>query len=630
MYNLKSILSFLPGFIFLGLAMFALYATVDLFEIYSSGTFSDEDILFFQDRLYWAVIATGLSGFVLTVVHAFRLTELKALHSEKRQALLDFQARLAALEMARDGILILDQKRNIVYTNRSLCQILGVDEDLSGNRVGQSWSNLFAPDDFDIINEDILPVLEEDGFWVGEFPIYHDDGSVVYTDMSLTGVEDVGLVATLQDVTYRQHAEQEKKELEDQFHQAQKMEAIGRLAGGIAHDFNNILASMNGYAEFLVDDLDDETEQHGFAKNILQAGLQARSLVDKMLAFSRKDAEEFDRVNIVSIVEETLSMLDATLSKSIDLDHECSVFSAYIHANSTQISQLLMNLCVNAQDAMEGENGRLSVHVDVVESFGPSEDFVQDDLPNQGELPAVNITDLGDRSTSLVLGCVAKDMPYVKVSVTDTGGGMPRAVMEHIFEPFFTTKAVDKGTGLGLATSHGVIVSHQACMIINSALMKGTTFDLYFPLLECDVIEVPEFEETVVDIDQARRKQKRILLVEDQEDVRVMMVKMLNRIGYNAICAVSGRDGLEVVRDDLGKYDLIITDQNMPEMTGLEMIQHLHREYPDLPFIMLSGYSEKKIQEIVSEHPAIKGVLKKPVSKQVLTEHIDEILSIAA
>lgn len=630
MYASRSILSYLPGFVFLAVSMFALYSVVDLVEVYKARPVSAFRIKYAEDRLYWVVIALGLAGFVLTIVHAFQFTELRAMHLEKKQALSDFQVRLAALEMAKDGILILDKKYNISFINQALFEVLGFGSQPKEGFLGQNWSVLFSDDAFDILNEDIMPDLDSHGFWIGEFPIYRDDGSVVYTDMSLTRVTDIGLIATLQDVTYRQHAEQEKKELQDQFYQAQKMEAIGRLAGGIAHDFNNILASMNGYAEFLIDDLDDETEQHGFAKNILQAGLQARSLVDKMLAFSRKDIEEFDRINIVSIVDETLSMLDATLSKSIELDHGCSVLNAYLQGNSTQISQLLMNLCVNAQDAMEDGNGRLGVHVDIVQSAEAPGVRIQAGLPSTEDFPPVSITDSGEHCTTLVLGHLAEDQSYVKISVQDTGGGIPRTVMEHIFEPFFTTKSVDKGTGLGLATSHGVIVSHQACMVVNSTVMKGTVFDLYFPLLDYDVIETPQLDDVVVDFDVARRKKRRILLVEDQEDVRVMMLKMINRIGYDAICAVSGKDGLDVVRDDLGKYDLIITDQNMPEMTGLEMIECLHREFPELPFIMLSGYSEAKIQEIVNEHPAIKSVLKKPVSKQVLAEHIDDILSVAA
>ncbi len=624
----KTFFNYLPGLVVLVLAMLALYAAVGLFDAYEAEGIRNDHRVMLENRLYWAVIAIGLAGFVLTVVHASKLSELKILHEEKRLALQDFQGRLAALEMARDGILILDEASHVIFLNRSLCLILGVDEGSKDGLVGQHWSNLFSVDDYEVIDEDIVPELEGCGFWIGEFPIYGADGTVVYTEMSLTQVPDVGLVATLQDISYRQKAEDEKKILQDQFYQAQKMEAIGRLAGGIAHDFNNILASMNGYAEFLIDDVDQESPQHGFAKNIVLAGMQARCLVDKMLSFSRIDSKEFESMDVVAAAEETLSMLRATLSKSIDLRYDCDVVSAHIHGNSTQISQLLMNLCVNAQDAMD-ENGRLSVSVEVLTSgdatlaFDPS--VVKDHLPSPEDIPLVSMSESGERACHLILGHVVSDQAYVKICVEDSGSGMSRSIMEHIFEPFFTTKPVDKGTGLGLATSHNLVASHQGCMVINSALMQGTVFELYFPLLDFEVVAVPEFEDNVIDLDIEARKKLRILLVEDQEDVRVMTLQMLSRIGYDAISAVSGRDGLEVVREDLGRFDLVITDHNMPEMTGLEMIECLHREFPDLPFIMLSGYSEEKIKGIIDNHPAILHVLKKPVSKQALSEYVDGI-----
>lgn len=645
----KVFINYLPGLVVLLLSMIALYSAVsfiDAHNIYDSKisalnqdnlnsapiTALRDNMAQKQDLLYWAVLAMGFSGFILSVLHARRLLELKAMHDLKQQDLNAFKSRIAALEAARDGILILNAEKEIVYFNSSLCTILDIELGEKHTLCGQSWSVLFSEDDFEVIVDDILPELEEMDFWVGEFPIYKDDGSVIYTELSITLVDDGGIVATVMDVTYRIHAEEEKKVLQEQFFQAQKMEAIGRLAGGIAHDFNNILASMNGYAEFLIEDLDKDSDQRAFAKNILQAGMQARSLVNKMLAFSRKDDEVFEEVDILASIEETLAMLNSTLSKTVDLHHESTVFSAFIKGNPTQISQLLMNLSVNAQDAMEDAHGRLSITLDTIlaEETGLSGEFFTDKLLAPNETPFLKITDEGGGRSQLVIGQLLKGQDYAKVRVEDSGCGMPKAVLEHIFDPFFTTKSVGKGTGLGLATVHGVIASHQGCMVIRSTIAKGTSFDLYFPLIKCEVIETPSFEAEHYSVLERDRNKKRILLVEDQEDVRVMMLKMLNRIGYQAISAVSGRDGLEVVREDNGRYDLIITDHNMPEMTGLEMVRFVSQEYPEMPFVVLSGHAEKELEDQISKHPAIKASLKKPVSKEVLSQNIDYILGLVA
>ncbi len=206
---------------------------------------------------------------------------------------------------------------------------------------------------------------------------------------------------------------------------------------------------------------------------------------------------------------------------------------------------------------------------------------------------------------------------------------MSRVIMEHIFEPFFTTKPVDKGTGLGLATVHGVIVSHKGAMVIESKLGSGTCFDLYFPLSEdVAIIGVKPNENDFKQGEMPERKN--ILLVEDQENVRDMVITMLERMGYDVSFAVSGLDGLDIVREAPDKFDLVITDHNMPKMTGLEMVQQIHIDLPELPFILLSGYSEDKLQDIINDHPAIKMVVRKPVSGDILGKKIQAVIGMDA
>jgi signal transduction histidine kinase len=456
-------------------------------------------------------------------------------------------------------------------------------------------------------------------------PISHKDGVIVHAELSLAQLPGGGFIGTARDVTAQHLAAIEKAQLQEQFYQAQKMEAVGRLAGGIAHDFNNILAAINGYAEFLVEDLEPENPSRQFAVNILQAGQQARSLVDQILAFSRRKTMETERMDIVQPLLESLSMLEASLPKSIDVMTDIQLEHVSVRGNATQISQVIMNLCVNAKDAMAEDKGelRLSLKRADIDDYRPFDivgtepqaDEVESNLP-------IRIEDVSSGRSRLFLGNFTEGMDYVCLNITDTGSGMSRAIMERIFEPFFTTKPVEQGTGLGLATVHGVLTVHKGVMIIDSTIGQGTSFEIFLPMIKEEegspVVDLPDMDDG--------SGSGRVLLVEDQPHVADMLVNMLERLGYDAHVCKTGLEALDVLREAPGAWDLVITDQNMPKMTGLELVVQAHFDFPDLPFILLSGYSEDKLQEIMQKHPAIKAILRKPVSKSVLGRTIRAVL----
>ena len=579
--------------------------------------------------LYWSVITMGLSGFLLVLLNIDKIRKLGVANEEKNSTLSVLKNRLEALELARDGVLIMDHDDRVRYLNKSLCSISAIDSDEKEMLVGGTWDDVFSSSDTEVIREDILPELNELGFWFGEFPMYRDDNSILYTEMSFTRLPDGGLIGTIQDITEKHRAECERKEMEGQFHQAQKLEAIGRLAGGVAHDFNNILAAMNGYAEFLIDDLDPKSEQYRFADNIYQAGIQARDLVDQMLTFSRRGDQETECFDLVESMADVASMLRATMPKTIEFGDNSALPYAPISGNTTQISQLIMNLCVNAQDAMVDEHGTLKIDIEGVCANDvelETEGIKLDALPDARNAPFLHIEDVSASKTRLILGHLAKNKNYAKLSIEDTGCGMSRVILEHVFEPFFTTKPVDKGTGLGLATVHGVVISHQAMMVIESQIGKGTCFDIYFPLSQDAVLENSDDPPISQAEKQNSLKDRNILVVEDQEAVRVMVVQVLERLGLNVKIASSGLEGLEVIRNNPEYFDVVITDYNMPKMTGLEMVQQACIDYPDLPFIILSGYSQEKISELIADHPSVKQILRKPVSKGLLSECIEDVL----
>ncbi len=417
--------------------------------------------------------------------------------------------------------------------------------------------------------------------------------------------------------------EKEKNALQEQLFQAQKLEAIGRLAGGIAHDFNNILAAMNGYAEFLTDDLDETSPQHGFAQNILKAGVQARHLIEQVLAFSRRDGDEVQTLNLKTPIDETVTMLKASLPKSVDLKVDIQETGSFITGNPTALSQGIMNLCVNAKDAMENEKGTLQIGLyNVTPDVFAGWDLA-DTLPDPKEALLLNIEDVKKNHTKLTLSRLAKDQGYVCLSVSDNGSGMPRVVLEHIFEPFFTTKDVNKGTGLGMAMVHGLIATHRGAMVVNTIVGKGTRFDLYFPVVSTLENQV----EAAIEIKEQKSGGGTVLVVDDQPEVRHMLTTMIERMGYDVEACENGFDAIEILREHPTYFDVVITDHNMPKMTGLELAQEVSLTNPDIPFIVVTGYALESFKEMMRDHNSIRHILNKPVDRYKLGDALNEIVS---
>lgn len=645
--NLVGNLYFLPGFIILIMAGIAMHAALDVMDdsekilghllstamsrpdLYLPPDLVDlKQLRFEHTKFHIAVIALGLMAFLLYIIAIKKMTALKRLNEENKKYMDVLQNQLAAIEAAGDGIGIVDDKGRLTFMNQALKDIHGIAPENVPAFIGQDWIKLYNDKGQRQITQTVMPLLEKSGTWEGSSPIERKDGSVIMTELSLRMLEDGSLIGTVRDVSERQKAEERRKELEQQFHQAQKMEAIGRLAGGIAHDFNNVLAAINGYAEFLTEDLEDDTPQKNYAHNILKAGQQARKVVDQILAFSRQKQTGKEAFDMLEPLHETVEMLKASLPKTIELRKDLGADHTLIEGNATQISQAIMNLCLNAKDAIDDvshERGVISLGLHNVraEDILPGR-FLADELLSPSTTPPLSIEDMPGGLVRLRVGAIARGHHYICLRVSDTGSGMSRTIMEHIFEPFFTTKAVDKGTGLGLAMVHGVISSHQGAMVVESVLGKGTAFNLYFPLSENAMAQsLQDFSSS----QQAAKGSGQILVVEDQDEIRDVLLEMLHRLGYSAQPCPSALKALEILRQNPAQFDLVLTDQNMPTMTGLELVQQVHFTSPDLPFILVSGYSLEKLQDIVQEHPAIKATLRKPVTREQLAAKIQEVLA---
>jgi PAS domain S-box-containing protein len=383
-----------------------------------------------------------------------------------------------------------------------------------------------------------------------------------------------------------------RKELEEQLRQSQKMEAIGLLAGGIAHDFNNLLTTILGYSELIEAEEGLSVMAEEGVREIKHASRSAAALIQQLLAFSRKQTLNPEVLHLHDRIEQTKNMLSRLIGENIILETEIRGDTFPIYADPGQVEQVLINLTVNAKDAMP-EGGRLSIRAENVH------------IPDSK----------GSNKPNLAPG------DYVVISVSDTGHGIPEEIADHIFDPFFSTKSLGRGTGLGLSTVYGIVTQSQGTVKVRSEPGAGATFEVYFPAVkdpepqvssQSSATELPGGSET-------------ILLVEDEDTLRRMAGQALTRLGYSVIQAANGREALEIIRSvDGTDIDVVLTDVIMPEMGGRELAGAIRRDYPNIKILLMSGYAD--LQTFGSGRE--EGFLKKPFSAAELSTSVREILDL--
>ena len=397
-------------------------------------------------------------------------------------------------------------------------------------------------------------------------------------------------VCSLIDITERKKAAEEKKRLEDQLTQAQKMESIGTLAGGIAHDFNNILTAIIGYSELALDDVSDPEKAKTEIREVIKAGDRAKNLVSQILTFSRKTETTYSPLELPTLIKESLKMLRSVIPATIEIRRGI-IKSGLVMVDPTQIHQLMMNLCTNAAHAMDETGGVLSVSL--------HKDNIDAEIASDLEV---------------------SPGPYLRLTVSDTGHGMTPEVMERIFEPYFTTKELGRGTGLGLSVVHGIVKSHGGAIICKSASGEGTTFDIYLPEL---VLETKAPESTKEE--SLPRGTERILYIDDEPALANLAEKMLSKLGYDVTTLTSSLEALNIFKSRADKFDLVITDMTMPGMTGDTLAQKLMEIRPDIPVILCTGYSEHVSGE-GAKKIGIRKFVMKPLEMKVLAKAIRKVL----
>ena len=467
--------------------------------------------------------------------------------------------------------------------------MLNHDED---SLIGQDARAIYPDDEeYERAGRALFPSVEESRTNEIETRLIRKDGTIIdcYLRACPQDPQDPskGQLVTVSDIS-------EYKRLEAQLQQAQKMEAIGTLAGGIAHDFNNILGAIIGYAELAKMKAPKESAVVADLNQVIKSGNRAADLVHQILTVSRRHKKERQPMQLKYIVKDALKMLRATLPSTIEIKDVSGKDAGVINADPTQMHQVIMNICTNAGHAMQENGGVLEVGIGKVQ---------------------VGAEDSGSRYFDLPSGS------YLRLTVSDTGHGIPRHVMDKIFDPYFTTKDTGEGTGLGLSVAQGIVKAHGGTITVYSEPGKETTFHVYLPLILMEEREEKEPEGPLP------TGSERILFIDDEHALIEIGSQMLERLGYEVVTRQGSVEALELFRAEPDKFDLVITDMTMPHMTGDKLARELMKIRPDIPVILCTGHS-KLVSEAKAKDMGIRAFVMKPILKRTLAEAVRKALDI--
>jgi len=521
-------------------------------------------------------------------------TELDRLQFEEK-----LSQAAAVFKNSDEGIMVTDVGNSIVAINDAFTRITGYSEQ---DVLGRNPRILRSDREPGSHYKTMWHAIDNIGQWQGDVWNRRKDGSEFPCRLRITTVKDennfvINYVGVFSDTSDALAAQKKQRELELQLIQAQKMEALGQLTGGIAHDFNNILASILGYTDLAknLKPVRDDKKLEGYLEQVYLAGERARDLIAQMLTFSRRSTSgEMAPVPLVPIIKEASKMLRPMLAKSISLDVVSDVRpDQSVNSDAIQLHQLIVNLCVNARDAI-GEKGKIRISID-----------------NQT---------LNDKLCSSCHQIFSGE--YVRVAVKDDGSGMEPEVVSQIFEPFFTTKDIGRGTGMGLSTVHGIVHNHRGHIHVWSRPGEGTEFEIFFPAISGKASSESKIEEVRQEIDGHNR---RIMVVDDEESIATLIQEQLSNYNFEVTCFNDGATALANFLRDVNQFDLVITDQAMPNLLGSEMAGQMLKLRPDLPIILCTGYHDPA-QTSNLESLKLSAHLTKPVSTAILLETVSTAL----
>ena len=491
-------------------------------------------------------------------------------------------------ETSLDGIIVLDGKGRILTYNRRFIDMWGI----SGNLISRGYGNYILakirnkfsdPSSFLSQVKHFTENPGEKGFQ----EIRLANGSIFecYSSPMKAGDEKfIGRVWYFRDIT-------KSKNLESQLNQARKMEAIGTLAGGIAHDFNNILGIILGNADLTKISLKSGEQAESFIDEIRLACYRAKKMVEQILVFSRKSDQEFLPISINKVVNESVKLIRSTIPSTISVSTNLPEKENIITGDATQISQVILNLCVNSAYAMRDTGGALDI----------------------------SITDFDADNRAMIHYYDLQEGNYVEIKVSDTGHGIHSDILNRIFDPYFTTKGVGEGSGMGLAVVHGIVTGHNGKIRVESALGKGTVVRMVFPI----VYEQPKEEKKPVEA--LFRGNERLLIADDESSITLLLTHLFERLGYVVTTRNDPDEVFKVFKNNPKGFDLVITDMTMPHMTGIDLTRKIKDIRPDLPVILCTGYSEL-IDENKALEYGISRFIMKPLTMYNIAETVREVL----
>ncbi|MFC1557135.1 PAS domain S-box protein [candidate division KSB1 bacterium] len=518
------------------------------------------------------------------------LTERKKFESDLKQK--DRQIK-NIVEHSNEIFYVHDKNHNLTYISPQCEQIMGYTPE----EMMVKWTELATDNQVNEIGFELTEKALKTGEKQSAYPleIKRKDGIIAWIEIDESPLKNedgivIGMVGAARDITERKKAEEEKKLLEKQLLHSQKMESVGRLAGGVAHDFNNILSVIMGYADLLRLQFTDSTKNEGKAAGaIFRNTLRAKTLVSQLLGFSRRGKYNPEPVSINTLIKDSVNVSEIIFEMKIEVIYD---FEENIHlceVDKNQMDQVLTNLIINAKDAMPS-GGRILFKT---ENVSLDKGFTK-------IIPQLNSGN------------------YVKTSISDSGIGIPEEIKDNIFEPFFTTKGAGEGTGLGLATVYGIIKNHQGHIDACSKPGKGTTFTFYLPVSETGVIDNDEAAAIV-------KGDKTILVVDDEEDLREMLMAQLESLGYKVILACDGIEAVGIFEKQKDKIDLVLLDMIMPKMDGKDTFIALKKINPHVKVLLISGYSQdERVTGVLND--GVIDFIQKPLELTVLSKAINKAL----
>lgn len=507
------------------------------------------------------------------------------------------QLQAAALDSAANGILITDRDGLIEWVNQAFTELTGYSrQEVEGQHISILESGKHGEHFYEGLWHTILDCRN----WRGELVNRRRDGSEYIEEQSITSVrradgEISHFIVIQQDVTERVHAAREREDLQRQLQQAHKMEALGQLTGGIAHDFNNILGAIIGYTDLALERFapGGEGKLGEYLNQVYRAALRARDLIAQMLAYSRGGGSSTQVLPMEPVVREVIKMLRSAMPATMEFHTEFTSDTSMVSIDPVQLHQVIMNLCINARDAMEG-HGRMDVCIAPVR-----------------DLRAI---------------CASCHHPvegdFVQLEIRDTGTGIAADVLPRLFEPYFTTKPVGSGTGMGLPVVHGILHEHGGHLLVDTAIGEGSCFRLLLPALAA--MEVREESRESVATTQVQGN-GHVLVVDDEPRLVAYYAELLEAQGYRVTGVTDGREALRYFQASPGDIDLVITDQTMPEITGASLVRQLLELRPDLPVILCSGYSDE-IDARGAQELRVATYFQKPVIAGELLARVGELL----